>query len=210
MNLKPEIPIQLHRLHSAEDPAFHDLLRIYTASLPASERKPPEQLAAMLTRPEYLFLINSVNTAFAIAICLDQTEAALLEYLAVDPAHRSRGAGSHLFTALTQRPELTNRTLIAEVDVPTDPTAARRKSFYRKLGCREIAHLTYLMPQVAETPPPPMHLLLYKHEPQTTIPKPQLQTWLECIYTEVYAQPIPNPRIDAMLTPLPDPIPLLP
>jgi GNAT superfamily N-acetyltransferase len=167
----------------------------------------------MLTRPEYLFLTtsdDSITTAFAIAICLDQTDAALLEYLAVDPAHRSRGHGQQLFQALTQRPELTNRTLIAEVDVPTDPTAARRKSFYRKLGCREIAHLTYLMPQVADTPPPPMNLLLYKPVLPTCIPKPQLQTWLECIYTEVYHQPIPNPRIDAMLTPLPDPIPLLP
>jgi predicted N-acetyltransferase YhbS len=102
--------VEIQRIQSANDPAFQNLLRIYTDSIPASERKSPGDLVAMLARPEYIFLTastNNITTAFAIAINLKYSpKGCLLEYLAVDPAHRNQGLGQCLFQALTELPEL--------------------------------------------------------------------------------------------------------
>ncbi len=93
--------LTIHRIDRSADPAFAGLASIYTEAHPASERKSIGLLAAMIQRPEYLFLVASEESrvvGFAIVLCFPQSSACLLEYLAIAQDRRSHGLGQSLFT----------------------------------------------------------------------------------------------------------------
>jgi ribosomal protein S18 acetylase RimI-like enzyme len=201
---------------SRPDPAFDDLFRIYTQAHPASERKSLEALRDMISRPEYLFLAAvdpDTVIGFAIAIAFADSDAALLEYVAVDAAHRGRGIGQLLFRAVADHPQIRDRFLLVEVDSDRMPSPdasdpARRKRFYSRQGCKQIEGLAYQMPRVSTAEPPLMDLLVHRHELPHAIQKSHLRSWLEACYMQVYQQSIPDPRIASMLESLPDRIAL--
>jgi ribosomal protein S18 acetylase RimI-like enzyme len=218
----PSASQRIARLHTPDDPRFAQLLTIYTEAHPASERKTVDQLAAMITRPEYLFLVAEQPSesaapphpekkvaGFAIALCLPNTDACLLEYMAIAPGHRNQGIGQYLFQQVLAHPELAGRFLLAEVDsdklpCPDRADRTRRKAFYSRLGCREIAGLNYHMPPVSTATPPPMDLLVHHPDRPGSISKAAVKAWLTACYTAVYAMPADDPRIAAMLRDLPD------
>jgi GNAT superfamily N-acetyltransferase len=190
------------------------LVRIYCEAHPAGEIKSVEALAAMIARPEYLFLTGVEADAvigFAIAIALAGTDATLLEYMAVNVAHRGRGVGQKIFRAVAQMP---GRFLVVEVDSDRFPSPdaqdrVRRKQFYRRLGCKEIEGLIWRMPRVSTAEPPLMDMLVQRGELPDLIEKPHLRAWIEACYAQVYQQALPDDRIEAMLADLPDEIRLI-
>jgi hypothetical protein len=201
----------LRRLQSDADPEFEALLRIYTEAHPIGELKPPDTLRRMIQRPEYFFLIllqGSNVVAFSISICLPHSDAALLEYMAVDAASRNCGIGGELFRRTAEFESITGRSLLIEVDSDKCPAAEqadreRRKIFYRRLGCLEIEGLSYIMPKVSSAAPPPMEMLVYRNTLPQQIEKARIRNWLESCYCEVYGASADDPRIDAMLAGLP-------
>jgi GNAT superfamily N-acetyltransferase len=206
--------MKVHRVLSSVQPEFDTLVRIYTEAHPGSERKPIAALQRMIERPEYLFLAakqDNVVVGFSIALAFANSDAALLEYMAVGADHRGRGLGELLFRATAQRPQINERFLLIEVDSDHTNTAdtadrERRKAFYRRLGCRQIDGLTYVMPPVSSTQPPLMNMLVYRRAMPDAIGKARLRGWLEACYAQVYQQRLPDGRIDAMLAGLPDSI----
>ncbi len=100
--------LTIHRIDRSADPAFAGLASIYTEAHPASERKSIGLLAAMIQRPEYLFLAASEESrvvGFAIVLCFRQSSACLLEYLAIAQGRRSHGLGQSLFTKWQSSPK---------------------------------------------------------------------------------------------------------
>ncbi len=203
--------LTIHRIDRSADPAFAGLASIYTEAHPASERKSIGLLAAMIQRPEYLFLAASEESrvvGFAIVLCFPQSSACLLEYLAIAQDRRSHGLGQSLFTQVATLPEVAGRYLLIEVDsnppqAAPNPSNARRKAFYRKLGCRQIEGLAYIMPPVSLSAPPPMEMLVYKSPLPAFIGQAHLREWLQCCYVEVYGRAADDRRIDSMLQGLP-------
>ena len=197
----------IQRVGEGDEAEFAGLVRIFEASLPATERKGKEALRAMLARTEYMFLAAIMNervAGFAIAIALLGSDAALLEYMAVDEPHRGRGIGEALFHAVSGWPGIADRVLLIEVDSDREDSAeheerARRKRFYRKFGARELAELRYIMPPVAAAVPPPMELLVYRRELPPSIEKHRVRAWLEACYVQVYGAAAADPRIHEML-----------
>lgn len=204
--------MNLHRVRTAGEIAFDGLLRVYTAAHPASERKSADALRQMIERPEYLFLAVTeaeVVVGFAIAIALADCDGVLIEYMAVDAEHRGRGIGKLLFRAIAGWPEALDRFLLAEVDsaaaaLSQGDDRVRRKNFYRRLGCRQIEGLVYVMPPVTSAVPPPMDVLVYRRELPACVEKEHVRRWLEAIYAQVYGVAAGDPRIDAMLDGLAD------
>src|SRR5579871_4337145 len=101
-------------LQTNQCPEFEALVRIYSASLPESECKSISALWAMIERPEYLFLValeGGSVVGFTISIRLSGTDAALLEYFAIDPAHRNQGIGQSLFLRTASHEKLADRFL---------------------------------------------------------------------------------------------------
>jgi len=204
--------LAVQRLESAEDPGFQALLAIYRAALPGSERKPDAQLAEMIARPEYLFLVVTLGGAvagFSISLYLTQSDACLLEYMAIDAEQRGHGLGQFLFRHLVEMPPQAGRYLLAEVDSEKLPSAdrddrVRRKRFYRNLGCREVEGFDYLMPPLSRNTPPAMDLMVYRRDLPEAIAKTLVREWVEDIYTHVYSRQPADPRIATMMENLPE------
>ena len=207
--------IAYRRIAPADAAAFEGLYAIYVDVFPLSERKPRERLWDMLNTPAYVFIVGETGGSvlcFAITRILDGAGAALLEYMGVRRDLQGRGLGGRTFRAVAAHPSLAGRVLLLEVEDERglDPTGdeARRKAFYRDLGCREVAGLTYVMPTVADSAPPPMNILTHTASATPAISKSTLTGWLRAIYAEVYGRPKADPAIAAMVAALSDDIPL--
>jgi ribosomal protein S18 acetylase RimI-like enzyme len=203
--------IQLRRVRSVHEPDFHDLVAIYTEAHPRSERKSPERLSTMIQQPGYFFLVaveSSVVVGFSIVRVFDDSDAALLEYMAVAHDRRNQGIGQQLFIQTANFEIISSRFLLAEVDSekkPSDDRAdrIRRKNFYRRLGCREVEQLCYIMPPVSSASPPDMDILVYKRDLPPSVELPHLRQWLVCCYVQVYGLHANDRRIETMLHGLP-------
>jgi len=204
--------LTVDRVKLASDPRFDELVAIYREALPRSERKPAAKLAKMIAQPGYIFLVLMLDgevVGFAIAVCFERTEACLIEYMAIAGQMRGQGLGNALFKSVVELPEIRDRYLLAEVESEEAPSAdhldrVRRKRFYRKLGCRQIEGLDYIMPAVSSSTPPAMNILVYRRELPEDLSKEQLRTWLEDIYVNVYWRSSGDLQIDKMLENLPE------
>jgi GNAT superfamily N-acetyltransferase len=209
--------LRIERISSSSQTEFDQLVLIYAGSLAASERKSVAALQEMLARPEYLFLAAIERervVGFAIAIALIGSDAALLEYMAVDAEFRGRGVGVALFGAVADWQGIADRFLLVEVDSEHEDSAerqerARRKAFYRGLGAQELGGLRYIMPPVTAATPPPMDLMAYRRELPGCLEKERVRGWLEACYGQVYGVAAGDPRIDAMLGGCAECIPLI-
>jgi len=218
MNSQQNNPSQaIHRVSSSSDPNFAPLSRIYAESFPEAERKSLAKLSQMIERPAYQFLTVSQRDSvvgYSIAASLQDSDACLLEYLSVDCRQRGQGIGQFLFRKTAESRPVADRILLIEVESDKHESAerdlrTRRKSFYRKLGCREVPFLKYLMPQVSTGILPPMDWMLYHPSLPESIEKARLRHWLQSCYEQVYNVSAQDPRIDFMLDGLPGSLQLI-
>jgi len=209
--------LTLRRIGWSDAADFDRLQAIYKEAFPGSERKAPSRLATMIQRPEYIFLAamhEGSVVGLVIMIAFKNSNAGLLEYFAVERELRDRGLGKLIFSAATRDSQIEGRFLLIEVESDKLPsanqqTSARRKNFYRRLGCKEIERLDYLMPQVSEAAPPPMDLMVYKSALPESIKRSVVEGWLKECYVQVYDQSATDDRIEAMLKNLPDNLQLI-
>ena len=215
----PRSGIAYRRIGPEDAAAFAGLYAIYLDVFPASERKSRERLWEMLNTDANVFIVGEAGgeaggevLCFAIARVLEGAGAALLEYMGVRRDAQGRGAGARTFGAVASQPSLAGRVILLEVEDHRgrDPAGeeARRKAFYRKLGCREVAGLAYLMPPVSEAAPPPLNILAHG-APASPVSKATLTGWLQAIYAQVYNRSEADPAIAAMVAPLPAEIALV-
>ncbi len=188
---------------------------LYHKALPASERKPDTALLAMAQRADCvveLALLGAVAVGFLVLYRAQAQPIALLDYLGVDASARSGGLGTALFARAAALAE--GRTLLIEVESDGDihaPDLAerrRRKRFYARQGCRQIAGLAYRMPAQGTGTPPPMDLLaLTAHD---LVPRETLRAWINDIHVHAYGQPSDHPLIAHMMACLPERLALEP
>jgi GNAT superfamily N-acetyltransferase len=210
------------RLKFSDFAALDHVGRIYESSIAPSGRKPATDLLAMAGRSDYRVIAaldNEQILGFATVFAPPDEPLALLEYLAVDEAHRGRGTGAGLFRFAVETLAREGRAgpLLVEVDSEPDETSAsashpgrRRHAFYRRLGCRRIEGLAYHLPLRTAGLPPPMDLFVHPiRSADLALHRGDLERALRLIYHRVYAQSPDDPRIDRMLTILPDPIHLV-
>lgn len=202
-------------LASADFEALREAYEVYEEAIRPSERKPFGALRTMLARADYRFAMAreaGTNAVVGVAVLFVAADFGLMEYLAVAPARRSAGVGSGLFrygAGLVPGP------VLVEVDLPETAAAGgaeravceRRVAFYRRVGCRQLAGLTYRLPLPGD--PPPMGLFLYAPEAQTAVPLGTVRRYVTTLYTRVYGRRSDDPQIDAMLARLPDPVRLV-
>ncbi len=168
----------------------------------------------MADHPNYRFLVaesGGIVVGFAVGIWLPGTDAALLEYMAVRKSHRRSGVGRLLFKEALLLLAGDGRVLLIEVepeiiDTVHSEARAKRKQFYRSLGCREIGGLVYIMPPVSGVMPPPLILMVGGVSHRSSLAKSELRSWLREIYSEVYGQSQEDKRVMEMLDPLPSSI----
>jgi GNAT superfamily N-acetyltransferase len=204
-----KIQCTLEPLLSIDDPCFEEFYAIYVESIDIREQKSRPQIVAMVGRPDYSIMLakkGGLTIGFSIFFRSLKGSICLLEYMAVRVTHRGGGVGAALFRrnihdAASPRGQI---PVLLEVDSDVDHSSdgaliRRRQQFYRRLGCRRIAGLSYLLPLPMEDPPPSMDLMIYVSPLERVIDKSTLSRWLSVIYEEVYQRSPGDARISRML-----------
>ena len=211
--------MHISRIEAGDQRRLQGLLGIYRASIEPSEQKPPHVLDGMLLDPRYAFLALEHGEdvcGFAIVFVPATRDFWLLEFMAVDAAHRGEGFGEALLRAsVAYGGSLVPGAIgVLEVDEPgglvspgNDPVARLR--FYARQGCRKVEGLRYILPLDVAGTPPPMQLLVHASANVRCLRKDKLRTWLVTLYVDVYGQSRADARIDAMLSPLLDTVELI-
>jgi ribosomal protein S18 acetylase RimI-like enzyme len=192
----------IRRLTSSDVGTLKRIRKIYTDSISAFERKPQAWIEQVAERADYSVFValdEDEVIGFGIVFVPIEEPFALLEYFAVDFAHRGRRLGSDFLKQIIA--SVGHRCLLAEVDSETvDPTTLRRQLFYRRLGFRRVVGLKYVLPLAIS--PPEMDLMLFAY------PRPLargiLTRWLEMIYHHVYGKTPDDPRLIVMISQLSD------
>lgn len=206
-------------LDDPDDPRFADLLAIYRRSIERTEQKSAAQLRAMLLDRRYSFHILALDGEVAgLAIVFVPINQAfwLLEYMAVDESHRSRGLGRLLFESAAEQGGLDapRGYGIMEVDQPIGEDdrarlAARRIGFYAEAGARIVAGLNYILPLGEHGAPPPMWLMIHDSSNPARLARDSLVHSVTAMYDEVYGCDADDARLAAMLSHLPAKIALV-
>jgi GNAT superfamily N-acetyltransferase len=214
----PGDSIVVRHITTADEEAWGRLCEIYVRSIPVEEQKSLEKFAVMAAREDYTFLaaqLDEITVGFSIVWHSATADFSLLEYMAVEESRRGCGIGSLLFNAsateaLANRP---GECLILEVDsvefgARGAEACSLRQKFYRRLGCRRVEGLRYLLP-LAGRSPPAMDLMLLAEPMPEAVSKRRVREWLSAIYEHVYRQSGGDPRIDQMLIGVNDPVKLV-
>ncbi len=229
---KPTIKV-LRPGHTRE---LDQLIDLYREAIEPSEQKTVGEIQTMVSDPRYVLIVTEMGgavTGFAISMFPPAADFFLLEYMAVAPAQRGQRIGELLFEEAyrygsTRGPS----TMLLEVDQPiastsqntgqntgqnsgqntvspTNHTEARVR-FYRRLGCRKVAGLDYILPLETVGAPPPMMLLTYEVPAVMAVSRERLRHWLETTYVRVYGKTPTDPRIASMMAQPGDAFPALP
>lgn len=134
----------------------------------------------------------------------------LLDYLFSRMDMRGSGLGAALFRAVAG--ELGDRRLLIEVDSEREASAdqairKRRKDFYRRLGCRQLVGLPYILPLPGEGDPPLMDILVLGEE-RDAVATAEVRDWLLAMIGEAYPDVAAAPLVSRMLDDLGPSIPL--
>ncbi len=193
------------RTGSGDD--FDAMVAIYTEALPTREQKSASAIRAMCGSANYRVVVaKAADAVVGFFILFVGQNMSLLEYMAVAKATRGRGYGASLYRR-ARRDAGPNTPLLLEVDSDREPSAdralrTRRKDFYRRLGCRVIEGLDYVLPLPGQGRAPVMDLLVDSGELTDSVPKPLVTSWLREIYTHVYACADDDARLLKMIASL--------
>lgn len=193
---------------------FDALARLYEDAIAARERKDTDTLRAMVASQHYKVVVaRRSNHLIGFAILLSGTITGLLEYMAVDRRQRDGGVGSALYRHCRDAEFAIGLPLLIEIDSDREATAdqglrARRKQFYRRLGCRQIIGLDYILPLRGSGPPPLMDLLVDGALLGDAVPRSMVAGWLTEIYGLAYHCCSSDSRLTAMISSLPEMVPL--
>ena len=207
----PEIRIQLI---APDDTATLDAaFALYASAIEKSEQRPEQEFRALILRPGYRFLaahLDDEMIGIAVSWAPEDADMWLFEYAAVAPHLRGNNIGANLFLA-SRNLAGQGRTALVEVDAFTgEEIQAKRLAFYRRLNCRRLAGLDYILPLDAFGSPPPMWLLaLPPEEAASTISVYTVENWLRAIYAVAYSKPLDDWRLAAMIDPLQDDVELV-
>jgi len=143
MQLRP-IPVEdLHRL-------YHDCL---VRDFPPEERKSYQSMERLVRLGEYDMwglYDGGEFLAYALFWLCEGREYVMLDYLAVEPAHRNKGLGGQMLTLLAERYEACKGVLVeAEAPRPEETPEEnehrrRRLNFYRRAGFQDMGYTAFL------------------------------------------------------------------
>ena len=187
---------------------FEAAMAIYEAEIPRGEQKTREQILASLAHPDVRFWAYARRgdvIGLSILYVPRGEGVMLLEYLAVAANAQGGGNGSALLTASFAASRVDPGTLLLiEVDSEADTVDAgeravrlKRKQFYRRLGCLEVAGFDYILPLENYGPAPKMNLLVLGVE-EDDLETARLKQAVTGIYQHVYACSPDDLRLAAM------------
>ena len=194
---------------------FSDLLEIYTSAIPENEQKTSHEVAGLLKRQDYKVLAvyrGEEVVAFSILYFSQRYPILLLEYMATREDCRNEGIGAKLFAKSLSM--ASGRMMLIEVDSEREDSKdndlrVRRKNFYRRLGCKQVLGLDYLLPLKSQGKSSLMDMMVHINNTVGQISTLIFRYWLSDVYKNVYQCSPNDPRIEKMLAAVSDPVVLI-
>ena len=110
---------------------FNDALALYSVSFPIYEQRKLKSQLEVLSEHDYHFnLIIDKDIFVGFILYWETNEFRYIEHLAINPALRNSGYGCKALEILKKE----DKTIILEIDPPTDEISIRRKGFYERIG----------------------------------------------------------------------------
>ena len=128
---------------TAKKDDFEKIYNILYEAFPIYERRTKEKQLELFGNDKYKVFIDSKQVNVFMAVW-DFNNFAFLEHFAVTSSMRGKNIGSDFFKTVVK--EL-NKTVIWEVELPSNDIAKRRIEFYKKLGAK-LNNFEYIQPSL--------------------------------------------------------------
>ncbi len=191
--------LYLYTLDSLDSPELNEALAIYTASFSRVELKPVVKITSLLQRDKNYHIIVAKSNGFVVGMALlyvfKSLGVGLLDYMAIKPQYQRQGIGTKLFqyTFDVFEQETDNPTgLLLEIqkegadNIFESQIRRDRIRFYAKLGAKNLAGVTYLLPPQYGTEPEEMYLMIVPFGNIEALPKTLVLRYIKAIYTKLY------------------------
>ena len=123
--------MQFERLTNVQHPLYERAMELYGVSFPAHEQREAASQMKILDDPEYHFTLVYDGELFVGLILYWETERFVyVEHFCILPEMRNRKYGQQALQLLCR----CGKTIILEIDPPTEPVSIRRKFFYERCG----------------------------------------------------------------------------
>ena len=133
---KKETELHFKRLTSAEDAMYPAAMALYAMSFPAHEQREESSQKKILECSQYHFDLIYDGSDFAGVILYWETENFIyVEHFCINPEMRNHRYGQRALECLGKK----EKTIILEIDPPSDDVSIHRKSFYERCGFKENA-----------------------------------------------------------------------
>ncbi len=178
-------PLQCHRITSCDDALLPELIEVFEASFPESERRPLHWFKELVETESRFYCIAysdhssslTPNSSLKALLCYWHFGAFIyIEYLATNPSERNGGMGTRLmqeFLASVGAP------VVLEVEPPESELTRRRVGFYERLEFRLLPD-DYVQPSYGVVPGLPLRLMIRGEQ---SIPTSEI---ISTIHREVY------------------------
>lgn len=146
------------RLTSWEDFMFAEAMALYRKSFPSHEQRKDASQKAALNFEEYHFdLIYDEDIFVGIMLYWETNAFLYVEHFCVRPELRGKSYGQKALEELGKK----RKTVILEIDPPTEEISIRRKGFYERAGYRENPFAHVHPPYHPENPGHPLVVMSF-------------------------------------------------
>lgn len=154
--------MQITTIKSTDDKYFAEVWNIYNYSFPAHEKRTLENQKRSLEEFDNCFIDVFLDDKEVVGFMIywNFDTFTYLEHFAINSSRRNGGNGSKLLTAFIERHK--PRTVILDIDPPTDEISIRRRGFYDRLGF-ELNPYKHILPPYNNPCNSEFELLLMSH-----------------------------------------------
>ena len=124
--------MKFKRLTSAAGADFEPAFDLYGVSFPIHEQRLIESQRSIMTHPEYLFdlIYDDSGEWCGDMLYWETADFIYVEHFCILPERRGQRCGQRALELLGEK----GKTVILEIDPPSDKTSVRRKGFYERCG----------------------------------------------------------------------------
>ena len=124
--------MKFKRLTSAAGADFEPAFDLYGVSFPIHEQRLIESQRSIMTHPEYLFdlIYDDSGEWCGDMLYWETADFIYVEHFCILPERRGQRCGQRALELLCEK----GKTVILEIDPPSDKTSVRRKGFYERCG----------------------------------------------------------------------------
>jgi|ERR1043165_1372523 GNAT superfamily N-acetyltransferase len=193
---------QFLEIGDPEDAKFAQAMDIYSRAFPQSERHPVEVIKERVCQGlNELFVATIENEVVFMALLwpLKDTEFILLDYMATKDTHQNQGIASAFMNEMRQVLKAKSKYFIMEVENSeygsNKEERARRISFYKRIGAKEMRDVRYVLPGLDGGTPTEMCLMVYPDYELEVLPGSIVKDLVVRIYRELYGRGTEDPLL---------------